>query len=104
MAASQGKRALELKQTINIYRSLKLAGFDENSEIGVMALVELEDDQGTMFCFLGPRGGGARIWLDGIEVAIVTAAAPLGRALLGKMIGDIIDGPSGRELEIVSVW
>ena len=103
MAASQGKRALELQQTVNIYKALELQTFDEDDEIAMTALITLENESGTMIYFLGPRGGGTRLRVENEIVTIITAAAPLGRKLLGSMVGDEIIGAGNKTWEIAEV-
>ena len=56
---------------------------------------------------MSPHGGGVRLDLDGKSVQVVTPQSPLGKALLGKLHGDVIElrGKSGlREMTIVDVW
>lgn len=103
MAASQGKRALELQQTIKIFQALKIDDFDEDDEIGMTALVTLEAADEAMVYFLAPRGGGTRIDLDGQAVTLITAAAPLGRKLLGGMVGDTVAGVANKKWEITAI-
>ena len=70
----------------------------------------IEDDDGarTVF-FMSPHGGGVRLELGGepAGVQVVTPQSPLGKALLGRLHGDVIElrGKSGlREMSIVDVW
>jgi len=45
--------------------------------------------------------------LDGVSIQVVTPQSPLGKALLGRLLGNVIElrGKSGlREMSIVDVW
>jgi transcription elongation GreA/GreB family factor len=81
--------------------------------IQASALVVLEDDDEvrTTF-FVAPIGGGIHLACAGVEAQVVTPTSPLGKALLGKSQGDVIEmrsqtlrGPGPlREMTIVEVW
>ena len=68
------------------------------------ALVTVTDDAGAhALYYLAPWGGG--VTLAG-EVAVVTPQSPIGRALLGRGVGDVaeVQRPGGvRELELVAI-
>ncbi len=105
LAESQSKRARELQQTVNIYRSLKLRQFGEGQAIAMSALVTLENGQEKRTYFIGPQGGGARVTIGETPVQVITPASPLGRSLLNMEAGDTVEvGPPGscREFEITS--
>ncbi|CAM2070178.1 GreA/GreB family elongation factor [Sulfidibacter corallicola] len=106
LAESQSKRARELQQTANRYRGMKPVRFGEDDPIGQGALVTLKSEQGEAAYFLGPAGGGARIRFGDIGFVIVTGASPLGSALIGKEVGDLVileSGGNEREYEITGV-
>jgi transcription elongation GreA/GreB family factor len=92
--------------------SARLAALDLDAVAGdVVAagtLAEICDESGRRsIYFIAPAGAGESIEIDGARVAVSTPRAPLGRALLGKEPGDVVDfvAPRGaRELEIAAVW
>ncbi len=56
---------------------------------------------------MSPHGGGVKLELDGVSIQVVTPQSPLGKALLGRLHGDVIEirAKSGlREMSIVDVW
>ncbi len=107
MAQGQANRAQELRLAIDAYQQLAIRQFDEDAEVGVTALVALEDeDGGHMTVFLGPHAGGLRLTENGREVVVITPSSPLGRGLLGKVLGDVVElrvDDVKRELEIIEV-
>lgn len=106
LAQGQANRAQEIQQALLAYRQLTLPLFTGETPIRLTALVELEDENGgSRQVFLGPAAGGLRLQYEGGEVMVITQASPLGRELVGKCCGDLVELESGtiREYEIVSV-
>jgi len=109
VAQGQANRAQELRRALEAYKQLTLQHFDDNSPIGLSALVTLADvDATTRTVFIGPLEGGMKL-LDqqtGNEIVVITPASPLGRDLIGKSVGDQVKigvGSGRREFEIVEV-
>lgn len=106
IAQGQANRAQEILQAVTVFRGLNLLVFSDESPIRLTALVQLEDGEGrSRMVFLGPAAGGLRLDFEGAEIMVITPASPLGRELIGKQCGDLIELESGavREYEIVSV-
>lgn len=106
LAQGYANRAQEIRHALHAFRQLTLQRFSEKSPIRQTALVQLEDDEGQRrWLFLGPAAGGLRLSFDNQEIMVITPASPLGRALLGRQCGDLIEVASDviREYEIVSV-
>ncbi|PWI32341.1 transcription elongation factor [Vibrio albus] len=91
LAHGQAVRVQECEEDIRQYQALPIKDFEENSKISLGALVKLidEDDKEKYF-FLGPCAGGVTFVFDSKDITIVTPKAPLGKAMLGKQIGDEI--------------
>ena len=53
----------------------------------------------TAKCIICPGGGGEQVTVDGEEVCIVTAASPLGKAVLGKRLGETFGIKIGRDAQ-----
>ena len=107
LAESQSKRALDIKQTISTYRKMEPKPFEEDDAVamGCPVVAETEAGQASHY-FIGPRGGGTEVVFEGVDVMIISAASPLGRALLGKELGDSVSigvGAKARELEITAL-
>lgn len=106
VAQGQANRAQEILQTLQLFWQLNLSVFSEQSAIHLTAVVQLQDDEGrNKLVFLGPAAGGLRLKFGGSEIMIITPASPLGRELIGKQCGDMIELKSDtvREYEIISV-
>ena len=92
LAAGQAQRAQEISDGIQQLQKLKLENFDEDTEIGVGALIKLEDEEGEeKNFFLIPNHGGIKIQNKGIEIQTLTPEAPIGKALIQKNEGDMIE-------------
>ena len=106
LAGAQARRAGELHNMLTRYHNLAVRAFTDDDTIDMTALVELERDGQTRWYFIGPCGGGIKIDHDGQSVVVITPAAPLGRQLLGKEVGEevAVRGPAGvREYEVVTI-
>jgi len=105
VAQGQANRAQEIKQSIEIYKSLNLTV--DSEAIRVTSLVTIDADDGSSkTVFIGPVEGGMKITDDQIEIILITPASPLGKALIGKSLGDYIEidtGSSRMEYEIAEI-
>jgi hypothetical protein len=113
LAAGQAERVRTLETAAKVLASLELKDIGKTTPICASAVITLEDDEGTRsIFFMSPHGGGVRLELEveagaAASVQVVTPQSPLGKALLGRMLGDVIElrGKSGlREMTIVEVW
>jgi len=107
LAEGQSRRVAELEASIAAYEGLHLSGFDENTKIRLTALVSLVDSDNNSRClFVGPDGGGLVVALSTGECIVVTPMAPLGKALIGKYVGDDVVIKAAGQIttyEIISV-
>lgn len=109
LAQGQANRAQEIKRALTAYKQLDLQTFDDNSAIGLTALVTLAGgNASTRTVFIGPREGGMKITthLPETEIVVITPASPLGRDLIGKNVGDQVRigaDSSGKVFEIIRV-
>jgi transcription elongation GreA/GreB family factor len=103
LARGQAARVEALEAALLAVRAMPVRTFGEDAPVALGALVTtLEHDEARRL-FVAPDGGGTT--LEG-GVLVVTPRAPLGRALLGKTAGDVVEltaGPKLRALEIVAV-
>ena len=65
----------------------------KGAPIGLGALVEIEGDETGKTVFLAPAGAGEELLGPGGDgfFLVVTPNSPLGRALLGKRVGDVVE-------------
>jgi transcription elongation GreA/GreB family factor len=106
LARGQADRVRELERCDDALRSLGVRAFNPQDPITAGALVVVDRDGTTAAYLLAPAGGGMRVTAEGVQVQVVTPQSPLGRALVGRATGDVVQvsGPGGsREVEIVDV-
>ncbi|AMV72319.1 GreA/GreB family elongation factor [Desulfuromonas carbonis] len=107
IAQGQANRAAEVRRALERYRALELRSFDAGSPVRLTALVTLEAEDGSRRqVFLGPDAGGLKLAGPTGEIIIVTIESPLGRALLGRVVGEEIEtgnGGSRKNFTIVTV-
>ncbi|KQQ56919.1 transcription elongation factor GreAB [Pseudomonas sp. Leaf127] len=89
LAAGQARRVEEIRQAVTLYRQAPARPFDQSRGIQVGDLVTLESASGDVrHLFLGPEAAGLKIQADDCLVTVITARAPLGQSLVGKLEGD----------------
>jgi transcription elongation GreA/GreB family factor len=90
LAAGQARLASEIAEAIAAWRTLMPRAFGPGDRIGAGALVTLEAEGREAAYLVGPQSGGLEA-RDGLSVAIVvTGSSPLGRQLIGRGVGDIV--------------
>jgi len=102
LAQGQANRASEIRRAIEAYKQMDSRS-PEDGKIRLGALITLEGEDGARkVVFIGPLEGGRKIALQGREVMVITPASPLGRELLGKIVGDVV-ASGDLEYEIVGI-
>lgn len=104
LARGQAKRVEALSEAIQQLRTLPVKFCDSSAPIALGALVRLKGrgGQGRILLFAN-SAGGEELTLEGVEVMIVTPAAPLGQAIRGKRTGDLVQIRMGAELQSFTV-
>ena len=108
LAAGQSARAAELQQALRGLQQVTPRAFAADESVSALAIIELEDqeNESRVWVFLTPYGSGQKLRVAGREIQVATARSPLGGALLGKHVGDLIEYSAGgrrREFEILSL-
>ena len=95
LAEGQAKLAVEIAASIELYSVLPLPDFGPDAVVALGALVELEAPatRKRSWFFLGPRAGGAQLQIEGREILVLTPQSPLGRQLLGRRVGEVVQTP-----------
>ncbi len=86
LARGEAMRVEELKLSLAEVQGMPLRSIREGEPAALGALVVAEEEGASLVLWLAPYGGGSRL-ADG-TVQIVTPKSPLGRALIGKRVGD----------------
>lgn len=106
LARGLASRVETLRDGVAKLNALRLESFGEQDEIGLTALVGVVDEQGeAAIYFLVPVGGGETLKLGRRLVQALTPLSPIGRALVGRQVGDeaTVDLP-GRRCTISIDW
>jgi transcription elongation GreA/GreB family factor len=101
LARGQAQRVVDLQVALQQVKFMELRDFGPDDAVDVSALVQLEADDETRWYFIAPAGGGNKLQLGATAVDVLTPAAPLGRALIGRYVGDevALAGAPGRKRE-----
>jgi transcription elongation GreA/GreB family factor len=93
LAAATRARVEAARAAWEAVADFKPAPLKRGERIGLGALVEVEDGEGGKTLFVAPAGAGEELTGpdgDGF-LHVVTPASPLGRGLLGKKVGDVVE-------------
>ena len=95
LGRAQQKRAQQALADADALAAFKPGAMPPKSRIAVGAIVEIEDadsGEGRTF-FLAPVGAGITLTGPGGDghLSVVTPMSPIGRAVLGRTTGDIVD-------------
>ncbi len=92
LARGQAKRVAELSEALERLRHLPLNELGPEAPVQLSALVRLEAGDGEKrILFFGSAGGGEKIRVAGDDIVLVTSQSPLGRAVLGRTVGERIE-------------
>lgn len=93
LARGQGQRAEKLLAELNSLASFRPARLSPRSPIELGAIVEVEDDTVGRTFFLAPAGAGLELSGPGGDgfLSVVTPVSPVGRAVLGRRVGDTVE-------------
>jgi len=98
LAQGQSQRVQECEVEIEQFSKIPADIFDQTAPIVIGSLIELRDEKGSSITLLlCPGAAGLKIMVTKKEVVVVTTAAPLGKALLGRQRFDEINVKVGNE-------
>lgn len=106
LARGQAARVEETEDAVTRLSYLELRSFGPDDPIALSALVTAEVDGAERRYFLVPDAGGQRVAAGGVEVQLLTPSSPVGRALIGKSVGDSFEltvAGTVRDYEILEV-
>ena len=90
LAGAQDARATELQSALDLIRATLPQDFRTDQPVGLTAVVELTNEQTTVRYFIVQVAGGYTLESPEGQVLTITPQTPLGRALIGKRVGDEI--------------
>ncbi|MBL8913038.1 MAG: GreA/GreB family elongation factor [Archangium sp.] len=93
VAAAMRTRLEAARQAWEMVADFKPAPLKRGEKIGLGALVEVEDGNCGKTLFVAPAGAGEELTGPGGDgfLQVVTPGSPLGRGLLGKKVGDVVE-------------
>lgn len=100
------ERVEAVHEAVTTLDGFALPGRRRDDPIGLGDLIGIGNDEGTETTyFLAPVGGGERLEVNGCEILVLTARAPLGAALVGAHPGDeVVLELSGGKRRLDVVW
>jgi transcription elongation GreA/GreB family factor len=100
MARAQARRAAQAQSELEALAAFAPSAFARSTPIDVGALVEVEHEEGGLTFLLAPAGAGEELHGPGGDgfLTVVTPGSPLGRAVLGKKVGDTVEARIAGEL------
>ncbi|MBX7101171.1 MAG: GreA/GreB family elongation factor [Myxococcaceae bacterium] len=80
-------------QALEAVETFRPGPMPKGARIGLGSVVEIENETGGKTVFIAPAGAGTELTAPGGDgfFHVVTPVSPLGRALMGKKVGDTID-------------
>jgi transcription elongation GreA/GreB family factor len=93
LARGQKERATRTAAEVSLLETFRPRPLPARAPIALGAIVEVEDgDQGRTF-FLAPVGAGVELTGPGGDgyLSVVTPASPVGKAVMGRRVGDTIE-------------
>ena len=93
LAKGQAARAEKARAELAALEAFRPPRLPPNARISVGAIVEVEDGEEGRTFFLAPVGAGVELTGEGGDgyLSVVTPASPVGRAVLGKKVGDSVN-------------
>ena len=95
LAHGQSERVFQLESDLASYRTLR-KNVKNDAVVALGSLLELELTTGhSRYLFVGPASGGLVVEIKGVKVAVITSESPLGKAVLGSVVGDELTSELG---------
>lgn len=88
VARGQAMRVEDLAEQIQRLETTPLPVIGPADPVAAGALVRVLVDDEPRILFVVPWGGGTELRIDGTRVVVVTPASPVGRALVGRRVGE----------------
>jgi len=90
LAQGQGVRLLEVERALACFTRLELP--EASPTIAISSLIGLSDENGnTQMLWLASDAGGLKLQYQDMDITVITLRSPMGRALLGKTAGDVLE-------------
>ncbi len=107
LAEGHARRAAQVRSELETLATFTPRPLPRGAAVSLGALVEVEDEERGVTCFLAPAGAGEELTGPGGDgfFTVVTPASPLGRAVMGRRVGDVVDARiAGERREWTITW
>lgn len=91
LARGQAMRAEELAEQVHRLEATPLPRFGEGDAIAPGALVRALVEDEPRVLFVVEQGGGTELEVAGTRVTVITPGSPVGRALVGRRVGEDLE-------------
>jgi transcription elongation GreA/GreB family factor len=101
LARGQAIRVDELRSALLEVEAMPTREWSSGEKVALGALVTVEESGAVATYWIASHGGGSR--LDRASVHVVTPASPIGRALVGKTVGEELELAVGRRTRALAI-
>jgi transcription elongation GreA/GreB family factor len=88
VARGKAMRTEALAEELGRLEATAFRAYRDDDAIGPGALVRVTIEDAPRLFLVSAHGGARTLTVDAIEITVVTPATPVGRALVGKRVGD----------------
>lgn len=104
LAEAQADKVRQLEESLHKLNSLVLKDDPDSVISGALVIVSSsETDLDSQF-FILPAGGGITLDYEGEPLIVITPGSPIGSALLGESIGDVVHTEQLGEIFISEIY
>ncbi len=99
LAKGHERRSRQLQEELDALEKLKAKPLSKRDPVQLGAIVEVEDEAEGRTFFVLPVGAGREITGPGGDgvLTVITASSPMGRAMMGRRVGETIEVQAGGE-------
>lgn len=99
LARGQAQRVEELTFGLEQLKGLQLEATSKSVLLGALIRLEEVDGDEVRNLFLVPSAGGEELEVEGEMVLLITPTSPVGKSIVGKKPGDLIEMGAGFEAQ-----
>jgi transcription elongation GreA/GreB family factor len=93
LARGTSQRTEAARASLDALDAFRVRAFKRGEALGLGAVVEIEDGEAGRTLFLAPVGAGEELSGPGGDgvFQVVTPVSPIGKAIVGKKVGDVVE-------------
>lgn len=93
LAEAQAEQLVLAEESLSLFLNFDPGPYEVGDEVGVGALVEVDQEGEICFYFLAPTAGGLMTSYLGCDVTVITPDSRLYQELVDKKMGDTLESP-----------